>query len=232
MRKVTTWSPDTCECTLHYEWDSDLSAEDRVHTPVPYGKRWHVIVDDEATLTARLKWAEGRDRLHAEIAAEIGWSVAEMRERAANNCMYLPMDDNYPGEVTKFADTYDVIPSRCCRDHCRHVGDIATHFAVVLAENQRKNRLRGMLAEYLGIRDELIGHLYSSGRRLSLVVPQTRSRALRACGNLLASVGSADVGVVPNPQMALRLPPWVRRLFSRRKTGAHLSTTGSIRVDR
>ena len=29
--KVTTWSPDTCECTIDYEWDETLAGEDRTH---------------------------------------------------------------------------------------------------------------------------------------------------------------------------------------------------------
>lgn len=29
---VTRWSPDTCKCVFEYEWDSDLSADSRVHT--------------------------------------------------------------------------------------------------------------------------------------------------------------------------------------------------------
>lgn len=35
-RKVTTWRPDTCGCTIHYEWDFDLPVEERVHTPVEH----------------------------------------------------------------------------------------------------------------------------------------------------------------------------------------------------
>jgi hypothetical protein len=31
---TTIWSPDTCKCTISYEWDDELSATDRVHTPV------------------------------------------------------------------------------------------------------------------------------------------------------------------------------------------------------
>lgn len=34
MIKTTTWTPDTCSCTIVYEWDSTLSEEKRVHTPI------------------------------------------------------------------------------------------------------------------------------------------------------------------------------------------------------
>lgn len=40
MKKVTTWRPDTCDCELHYEWDTDHPEDSRVHTPVevhPHG---------------------------------------------------------------------------------------------------------------------------------------------------------------------------------------------------
>lgn len=32
MINVTTWSPDTCDCKIEYEWDTEVVQEDRVHT--------------------------------------------------------------------------------------------------------------------------------------------------------------------------------------------------------
>src|SRR5437016_3572986 len=32
MMNVTRWSPDTCGCSLEYEWDSESSEANRVHT--------------------------------------------------------------------------------------------------------------------------------------------------------------------------------------------------------
>jgi hypothetical protein len=29
---VTTWKPDTCNCTLHYSWDRNSAEDSRVHT--------------------------------------------------------------------------------------------------------------------------------------------------------------------------------------------------------
>lgn len=29
--KTTTWSPDTCDCIINYDWDSDLSEDQRIH---------------------------------------------------------------------------------------------------------------------------------------------------------------------------------------------------------
>lgn len=29
---ITRWSPDTCECVIDYEWDTDVSEEQRIHT--------------------------------------------------------------------------------------------------------------------------------------------------------------------------------------------------------
>lgn len=40
MKKTTTWRPDTCDCELFYEWDTDHPEDVRVHTPVethPHG---------------------------------------------------------------------------------------------------------------------------------------------------------------------------------------------------
>jgi len=32
MKRITTWSPDTCGCILEYEWDDSQKNDDRVHT--------------------------------------------------------------------------------------------------------------------------------------------------------------------------------------------------------
>lgn len=32
--KITTWSPDTCGCTVHYQWDDSLPSDQRIHIPV------------------------------------------------------------------------------------------------------------------------------------------------------------------------------------------------------
>ena len=34
MKKVTIWKPDTCECQLLLEWDTDQDEKDRVHTAI------------------------------------------------------------------------------------------------------------------------------------------------------------------------------------------------------
>lgn len=31
MVKITRWSPDTCKCTLDYEWDDSVPQEHRIH---------------------------------------------------------------------------------------------------------------------------------------------------------------------------------------------------------
>lgn len=33
MITTTRWSPDTCDCVLEYEWDTEVSEDLRVHTP-------------------------------------------------------------------------------------------------------------------------------------------------------------------------------------------------------
>lgn len=38
MIKTTRWSPDTCDCVIDYEWDSELSNELVIHTPVRLDK--------------------------------------------------------------------------------------------------------------------------------------------------------------------------------------------------
>lgn len=30
--KITRWSPDTCGCTIDYEWDTEVPASERIHT--------------------------------------------------------------------------------------------------------------------------------------------------------------------------------------------------------
>lgn len=34
MKKITTWSPDTCGCTINYVWDDNDPPETRIHTYV------------------------------------------------------------------------------------------------------------------------------------------------------------------------------------------------------
>lgn len=31
---ITTWTPDTCGCQIHYAWDDSVPAEERIHSPV------------------------------------------------------------------------------------------------------------------------------------------------------------------------------------------------------
>lgn len=32
MKRVTTWSPDTCDCVLEYEWDDAQDENTRIHS--------------------------------------------------------------------------------------------------------------------------------------------------------------------------------------------------------
>lgn len=32
MIKTTRWSPDTCECVIEFDWDSETNGDNRVHT--------------------------------------------------------------------------------------------------------------------------------------------------------------------------------------------------------
>ena len=34
MIKRTIWQPDTCQCRIMYEWDTETSEDERVHTPI------------------------------------------------------------------------------------------------------------------------------------------------------------------------------------------------------
>lgn len=36
--KITSWTPDTCECQLQYSWDSDAPGDQRTHTFVGASK--------------------------------------------------------------------------------------------------------------------------------------------------------------------------------------------------
>ena len=33
MINITRWSPDTCDCIVEYSWDTEVSEDQRVHTP-------------------------------------------------------------------------------------------------------------------------------------------------------------------------------------------------------
>lgn len=35
MINITRWSPDTCDCVLEYEWDTEQPEDQRTHTPRP-----------------------------------------------------------------------------------------------------------------------------------------------------------------------------------------------------
>jgi hypothetical protein len=34
MLHVTTWTPDTCDCVIHYQWDDQVPQDQRIHTPL------------------------------------------------------------------------------------------------------------------------------------------------------------------------------------------------------
>jgi hypothetical protein len=39
MKRITTWSPDTCECVLEYEWDDAVPENERTHAIVNVVKK-------------------------------------------------------------------------------------------------------------------------------------------------------------------------------------------------
>jgi hypothetical protein len=58
MKHINTWSPDTCGCVLHYEWDDEATPEARIHTAV-----------DDFTDVSGNKRVTQRCPEHAEIAS-------------------------------------------------------------------------------------------------------------------------------------------------------------------
>ena len=58
MIKTTTWRPDTCDCEVEYDWDTETSEDARVHTPKQFNRRcaphqalseqmqWGAVVDE------------------------------------------------------------------------------------------------------------------------------------------------------------------------------------------
>lgn len=69
---VTTWRPDTCDCTIHYAWDKSLPLEQRVHIPVDsvttYDKR---KIDRQACAAHSTHLQKGKHREHHDtILAE------------------------------------------------------------------------------------------------------------------------------------------------------------------
>lgn len=36
MKNITTWRPDTCGCVLQFEWDPEIPADERIHTPIEH----------------------------------------------------------------------------------------------------------------------------------------------------------------------------------------------------
>lgn len=91
MRHTTTWSPDTCGCVIEYDWDTDTSEDERVHTvskivkecPLHKGldiKTHYVTVLEENT---RKNLAVGEIR-ETHPNAEVDWSFDKARNVVLN----------------------------------------------------------------------------------------------------------------------------------------------------
>lgn len=56
MLKTTIWRPDTCACTILYQWDDSVPDDQRVHTPVDKASDYegnpltNICCDDHAHL--------------------------------------------------------------------------------------------------------------------------------------------------------------------------------------
>ena len=57
MIKRTTWQPDTCECKIEFEWDSEAPASNRTFTPTQVFATCsrHAGAPNNTTLFARIK---------------------------------------------------------------------------------------------------------------------------------------------------------------------------------
>lgn len=58
MKNITRWSPDTCECVIEYEWDTEESEDTRIHSPKKIVKACSVHAGNNVHL------------LHAKVSVE------------------------------------------------------------------------------------------------------------------------------------------------------------------
>lgn len=84
MKKITRWSPDTCECVIEYEWDDSVPEDQRTHTP----KTFVNICDAHknlAQLASRFDQVTDENQTKNFVLGELIDSVPEIREEVTDN---------------------------------------------------------------------------------------------------------------------------------------------------
>lgn len=81
MRKVTTWHPDTCECILHYEWDTNDPQETRVHTPVEH------VVTSEGTIIPHKKCEAHKHHKDHHSLTHACWEETQRKNTALDKIL-------------------------------------------------------------------------------------------------------------------------------------------------
>jgi hypothetical protein len=74
MIKRTRWSPDTCDCVIDYEWDTDAPLGERVHTAVASTPcHLHRTLPDHVAIHAAVMAENvGKNRLIRKVADVTG----------------------------------------------------------------------------------------------------------------------------------------------------------------
>ncbi len=73
MIQTTTWRPDTCACSITYQWDSDLPGDQRVHTPVSSNPcDIHIAVGDHVAVFSAVSGEnQGKNKAYDDICIAV-----------------------------------------------------------------------------------------------------------------------------------------------------------------
>jgi len=83
MIKTTKWSPDTCGCSISYQWDSEVPEAERVHTPVESVKcEFHKNHPDVKSHFGAIEEENGRKNVAIAEILENAPSIVEEVEDA------------------------------------------------------------------------------------------------------------------------------------------------------
>jgi hypothetical protein len=80
---TTTWSPDTCECQIEYDWDSEATEENRTHT---------------------LKRFVNKCQAHAALGADDNIWNTVLEENPRKNVAHQLILDNGPAALSDLID--------------------------------------------------------------------------------------------------------------------------------
>lgn len=91
MKKVTTWRPDTCDCEIEYEWDTDDNQTNRVHTFKQANKKcqFHVSVNGNAHWNQVLDENQTKNKVEALVLENFSELIEEVINSAGDKIKRL-----------------------------------------------------------------------------------------------------------------------------------------------